>query len=81
MLRELDKEIVTMRQAGSANDPLWYKDAIIYENLKRGYSPPCNLRIPGEEQQDIISEASCYSIETLVGPYRSFPPVSPTCGR
>jgi maltose alpha-D-glucosyltransferase/alpha-amylase len=37
MLGELDKKIVTMRQPGSANDPLWYKDAIIYELHVRAF--------------------------------------------
>jgi len=31
MQPELDKDTVTMQQPGSASDPLWFKDAILYE--------------------------------------------------
>jgi len=37
MVPELDKEILTVRQAGSASDPLWYKDALIYELHVRAF--------------------------------------------
>ena len=34
---EFDKEIVTIRQPGTSSDPLWYKDAIIYELHVRAF--------------------------------------------
>jgi maltose alpha-D-glucosyltransferase / alpha-amylase len=34
---DLDNNIVTMRQSGSADDPLWYRDTIIYELHVRAF--------------------------------------------
>jgi maltose alpha-D-glucosyltransferase/alpha-amylase len=37
LLSEVEKEIVTLRRSGSTTDPLWYKDAIIYELQVRAF--------------------------------------------
>ena len=37
MSREIEKEVLALRQPGNATDPLWYKDAIIYELHVRAF--------------------------------------------
>src|ERR1700739_1564833 len=37
MVPELEKETLIVRQPGSADDPLWYKDALIYELHVRAF--------------------------------------------
>ncbi len=37
MVPEPEKEVLTVRQQGSADDPLWYKDALIYEIHVRAF--------------------------------------------
>src|SRR6201998_3773052 len=37
MVPELEKETLIVRQPGSAADPLWYQDAVIYELHVRAF--------------------------------------------
>src|ERR1700722_11563263 len=37
MVPEPEKEVLTVREPGSADDPLWYKDALIYEIHVRAF--------------------------------------------
>ena len=63
MVPEPEKEVLTVREPGSADDPLWYKDALIYEIHVRAFK---DSNGDGSE----ILAACCKSSISSSGPRR-----------